>query len=87
MPLLYRKQTRVIQRQTGDNDSQVSVASATWGVFGGVVRADHLELTGWSLGLPKKSKKRPFDHAAFYQSLVNEILYPAAENPVEGKQL
>jgi len=86
MPLLYRKQTRVIQRQAGENDSQVSVTSATWGVFRGAVRADHMELAGWSLGLPKKGIKRPFDHAAFYQSLVNEILYPAAENPVEGKQ-
>ncbi len=76
MPLLYRKQTRLLQQQSGDNDSQVSVASAKWGEYMGTVRADHLELVGWSLGLPKKRIQRPFDHAAFFQSLVNGILHP-----------
>ncbi len=74
MPLVYRTQTRVLQQEAGDNDSQVSVASATWGEFRGVVRADHLELTGWSLGLPKRGIQRPFDHAGFFQSLVDESL-------------
>ncbi|MFQ5642782.1 MAG: esterase/lipase family protein [Thiogranum sp.] len=74
MPLLYRKQTRVLQQQAGDNDSQVSVASATWGKFMGTVRADHLELAGWNLGLPKRRIQRPFDHTGFYQSIVNDIL-------------
>ncbi|VAW77273.1 hypothetical protein MNBD_GAMMA13-120 [hydrothermal vent metagenome] len=74
MPLLYRKQTRILQQKAGNNDSQVSVASATWGKFMGTVRADHLELAGWSLSLPKQGVRRPFDHTSFYQSLVDAIL-------------
>jgi triacylglycerol lipase len=86
MPLMYRTQTRVLQREVGENDSQVGVTSATWGVFRGVVRADHLELAGWSLGLPKRNIQRPFDHAGFYQLLVNEALCPAAEYTIEENQ-
>jgi len=74
MPLLYRKQTRILQQQAGDNDSQVSVASASRGEFMGTVRADHLELAGWSLGLPKCGIQRPFDHTEFYQSIVDTLL-------------
>ncbi|HHH45354.1 MAG TPA: alpha/beta fold hydrolase [Gammaproteobacteria bacterium] len=81
MPLLYRKQTRILQQQSGDNDSQVSVASAKWGEFMGTVRADHLELVGWNLGLPKKRIQRPFEHTGFYQLLVRDILEPAQEPP------
>jgi triacylglycerol lipase len=80
MPLISRTQTRVLQREAGDNDSQVSVASATWGEFRGIVRADHLELVGWSLGLPKRGIQRPFDHVGFCQSLVDEIMGPAPES-------
>ncbi len=79
LPLLYRSQSRVLQGQAGDNDSQVSVASASWGAFRGVIRADHLEQAGWNLGLPKKSIRRPFDHIGFYQSLVAEALSPEAD--------
>ena len=80
MPLISRTQSRVLQREAGDNDSQVSVDSAAWGEFRGVVRADHLELVGWSLRLPKRGIQRPFDHVGFCQSLVDEILRPAPEN-------
>ncbi len=74
MPWLYREPTRVLQRLEGDNDSQVSVASARWGDFRGTVRADHLELTGWSFGLPNRRAQRPFDHGAFYRRIVGELL-------------
>jgi len=74
LPLMYRAQSRVLQREAGDNDSQVSVVSASWGSFRGVVRADHLEQAGWSLGLPKSGIQRPFDHVRFYQSLVDDSL-------------
>lgn len=50
----------------GDNDGLVSVDSARWGSFRGTLRADHLELIGWSLGLPDTSIARPFDHIQFW---------------------
>ncbi|HHO69696.1 MAG TPA: alpha/beta fold hydrolase, partial [Gammaproteobacteria bacterium] len=74
MPWLYREPTRVLAQREGDNDSQVSVASARWGKFCGTVRADHLELAGWSFGLPARRHGRPFDHLAFYRRLVAELL-------------
>lgn len=73
MPLWFRPQTRVLQRASGDNDSQVSVESATWGDFRGVLRADHLELIGWSLGLPSRAARRPFDHIGFFRSLLKSL--------------
>lgn len=49
-----------------NNDGLVSVDSARWGNFLGTLHADHLELIGWSLGLPNASIVRPFDHIQFW---------------------
>lgn len=76
MPPWYRPWTRLLEREAGQNDSQVPVESARWGEFKGTVRADHLELLGWSLGLSKKHTHRPFDHVAFYRDVINSVLWP-----------
>jgi triacylglycerol lipase len=74
MPFWFKRQTRFLAELEGDNDSQVSVQSASWGEFQGVVRADHLELSGWNFGLPNKAAERPFDHVRFYHVVVNSLL-------------
>jgi triacylglycerol lipase len=58
----------------GENDSQVAVASAQWGKLAEVVRADHLELVGWSLALSNRATCRPFDHFAFYRKVVKNAV-------------
>jgi triacylglycerol lipase len=73
MPLIFRPWTRDIQNSDGDNDSQVPVASAIWGEFKGTLRADHLELAGWSFGWPNKRNERPFAHIMFYRHLVQQL--------------
>ena len=80
MPLLYRQPTRVLEDAAGDNDSQVSVESAAWGEFRGVVRADHLEQLGWSLGMASRKFRRPFDHVAFFRTLVQQALRDSSED-------
>ncbi|HEB80047.1 MAG TPA: alpha/beta fold hydrolase [Rhodospirillales bacterium] len=56
-----------------ETDGMVPVSSAKWGEFQGTAKADHLELVGWSLGLPSKSKKRPFLHLPLYRSIIADI--------------
>jgi triacylglycerol lipase len=48
MPPWFRPWTRLISKQTGENESQAPLSSAMWAEFKGVVRADHLELVGWN---------------------------------------
>jgi triacylglycerol lipase len=74
MPPWFRPWTRLITRQAGENDSQVSVESARWGAFVKQVRADHLELAGWSLGAPSRSDERPFDHIGLYHEIVDRLI-------------
>lgn len=62
-----------------DNDGMVSVSSAQWGKFRGIMHADHLELLGWSLGLPDNQSARPFDHLRFWTRAATEAM-AAAEN-------
>ena len=74
IPLIFRYWAKIMQRSDGDNDSQVPVASSVWGEFKGTLRADHLELIGWSFAFPSGRKARPFDHVAFFRHLVEELL-------------
>ena len=67
---LFRPWASLVERQAGDNDSQVPVSSAHWGEHHRVVRADHLELAGWSLGLKRRRSERPFDHISLYKDLI-----------------
>lgn len=72
MMFILRPWGRMIAADSGDNDGMVSVASAQWGEFRGVLQADHFELTGWSFALPNARKARPFNHLRFYRDLVRE---------------
>ena len=74
VPFWARSWSRILERLEGPNDAQVSEASARWGDYRGTVRADHWELIGWNLGLPKASAARPFPHLEFYRGLVNHVL-------------
>jgi triacylglycerol lipase len=74
MPPWFRPWTRRLENDSGENDSQVPVQSAQWGEFKGTVRADHLELAGWSFALPDQQAQRPFDHIAFYRRIIAEAL-------------
>lgn len=74
MPLWLRPWTRMIAAAEGENDSLVAAASAKWGDFRGVIRADHAELVGWSIGFANPGYGRPFDHLAFYRQVMKEIM-------------
>ncbi|MBI5509280.1 MAG: triacylglycerol lipase [Deltaproteobacteria bacterium] len=49
----------------GENDGMVSVKSARWGAFLGVLAADHMDEVGQPMGATSKA----FDHLAFYRAL------------------
>lgn len=70
----FKPWARMIMEESGDNDSQVPVSSARWGEFLGTVRADHLELVGWSLAMPDRAVVRPFGHLDFYEQMVHDVL-------------
>jgi len=74
MPLQFRHWARMLGKMVGENDSQVSKTSAAWGDFKGTLQADHLELVGWSFGLPNRKNSRPFNYKRFYHNLVNELI-------------
>lgn len=75
MPPWYRPWTRMIAASDGDNDSQVPASSAQWGEFIGQLRADHLELVGWSLAPASRVNGRPFDHLRLYQEIVDRMIH------------
>ena len=74
MPFWGRGLARVMQASCGANDSLVCSESAIWGEFLGDLPTDHLEVAGWSIGLPSRRRKRPFDHRTFYRDLVQRII-------------
>ncbi len=74
MPPWFRPWTRLLGKEAGDNDSQVPLTSAMWGEFKGAVRANHLELIGWSFASANASIQRPFDHLSLYQRVVADLL-------------
>lgn len=53
-----------LESQEGDNDGLVSVSSAEWGTFLGVLPADHIDEVGHRFDL----STQPFDAAEFYLS-------------------
>ena len=69
-PLWARRFQRLIAAEDGDNDGQVSVASARWGDFRRTVRADHWELIGWNLGLARPAVARPYPHIELLKAAV-----------------
>lgn len=60
-----------------DNDGVVPVDSARWGEFRGILRTDHVEFVGWSLGFPNTRAARPFDHLSFWKRAVAEAIQAA----------
>jgi triacylglycerol lipase len=70
---------RAIADAEGDNDGQVSVMSARWGDFRGVVRADHWELIGWNLGRARPDVERPFPHLPLLHAAIADGLRMARE--------
>ena len=70
----------VAGRLDGENDGFVPATSAQWGALRDTVRADHVELVGWSLGLPSRKSARPFDHLGFWLRVVNEAMTMGALN-------
>ncbi len=81
MPWWFRPWHDQLQKNDGDNDGLVSLASARWGEYGKTESMDHLESAGWNLGWPNRVAHRPFDHIAFYRGVVAELLHrPDASN-------
>lgn len=76
LPFLLQPCARVIP---GDNDGMVPVSSAPWGKFCGTLRADHIELLGWSLALPNSRCERPFDHLRFWKKVAAEAIAAAED--------
>ena len=74
MPIWYRHFTRKADSLQGDNDGQVALTSARWGTFISLLRADHLEMVGWSLAFKKTAIQRPFDHIHFYHQLIEKLM-------------
>lgn len=59
-----------LAKQVGENDGMVSVASAKWGEFKGVLDADHLDLGGSKMGDVGSDQ---FDHIKFLEQLLREL--------------
>jgi triacylglycerol lipase len=74
LPFWLKSYGRIIPE---DNDGFVSVSSAQWGEFRGIMHADHVELLGWSLGLPDAKSARPFDHLRFWTRAAAEAMAAA----------
>jgi len=72
-PWLVRRFGRVIAREEGANDSQVSVVSARWGEAMPVLEADHFELIGMNLRWPCR-RRRAFDHLSLYRDIARWII-------------
>jgi triacylglycerol lipase len=83
LPFWLRPYGRVIPE---DNDGMVPVSSAQWGKFRGIMRADHMEFIGWSLGLPDARSARPFDHIDFWVRAAAEAMAGAKGKTSEGER-
>ncbi|MDQ6957962.1 MAG: alpha/beta hydrolase [Mariprofundaceae bacterium] len=69
LPWLMRRFGRLIEENEGENDSQVSVASAQWGEHLGTLKADHFELIGMNIWLNPFSRRPRFDHLPVYRDI------------------
>jgi len=76
-PWFMRRYGRLIQQVEGDNDSQVSIRSATWGVFVATLPADHFELIFLHLWLNPLQKRAAFDAGPLYREIGQWILHCA----------
>jgi len=69
LPWLTRRFGRLIEEVEGENDSQVSVASARWGEHIATLPCDHFELIGLNLWLNPLQHRAPFDHLPIYRDI------------------
>jgi len=69
LPWLTRHFGRLIAEVEGENDSQVSVASAQWGEHSGTLEADHFELIGLNIWLNPFSRRQHFEHMPAYRDI------------------
>ncbi len=73
LPWTVRDLARIIEKDEGSNDSQVSVNSARWGEHVKTLHADHFELIGQNFWLnPFKQRKR-FNHLDLYLEITDWI--------------
>ncbi len=73
-PWIVRRYGRIIQEQEGDNDAQVSVASARWGEHIETLPCDHFELIGKNFWFNPLRRRPPFDHLPLYRQVGEWIL-------------
>ena len=64
----------IIDNREGENDGLVSVDSARWGHFKGLLQCDHWDLIPSQVRtVTDNFKKRPFDHVHFYKTVVTDL--------------
>ncbi|RMH60115.1 MAG: alpha/beta fold hydrolase [Zetaproteobacteria bacterium] len=80
LPWLTRRYARVIAQHEGENDSQVSLASACWGEHVATLHADHFELIGMQLWLNPWRRRARFDHLQLFREIGQWILAHAGAN-------
>jgi len=68
-PWIVRHYGRIIAVEEGDNDSQVSIASAVWGEHLATLPGDHFELIGRNFWFNPFTKRTPFDHLPLYRDI------------------
>ncbi len=73
-PWLVRRYARYIQQQQGDNDAQVSVASARWGTHITTLPCDHYEIIFKNLWLNPLRRRKSFDPIPVYRDIAKWIL-------------
>lgn len=69
----------IIGTREGENDGLVSIESAKWGEFKGVLPADHGELVGLQI---HPLVKNTFDHIAFYVALARDLKNTELGQPI-----
>jgi len=79
IPLVFRFFANKLYKVSGDNDFQIPLISARWLNFQGVLPSDHMEVIGWSFGLPSSGKGRPFNHRLLYRQIVEQMLMPSRQ--------
>ncbi|MCP5367092.1 MAG: alpha/beta fold hydrolase [Hyphomicrobiales bacterium] len=78
LSLHLRAMGRLIAAREGPNDGLVAVSSAQWGIASPTLRADHMELIGWSFAPASAAAARPFDHLALFRGIVARALQDLA---------
>lgn len=74
LPWLVRRYARIIERQEGANDSQVSRRSACWGTVVACIPADHFEVIALDFWLNPFRSRRCYDPLPLYREIGEWIL-------------